>query len=261
MPRFVLCIFFSYSDSSSASDLFGGPAIDVEYAERGPVPEWDELHRLRQEKETLGLYLTGHPINRCLDELKMFTSSRIADLNLDKASQGRRGVEKQVVVAGLVIEIRIRNGRRDKMAFVRLDDRSGRIEVSFFGDEYDKYAELLSKDRILVVDGTLAFDDYSGEFRPSCKELYDIEQARARYSRCLELRMPRQRLAENEGIASLGQLLLPYHGGRCPVVIEFRNGKACAELRLDGSWGITTTDNCLQRLEGWAAEGNVLVRN
>lgn len=218
------------------------------------------MKRLQQEKETLGLYLTGHPINRYLDELKIFTSCRIADLNLDEATQGRRGAEKNVVIAGLVIEIRIRNGKRGKMAFVTLDDRSGRIEVSFFGDEYEKYADLLTKDRILVVDGSLAFDDYSGQLRMRCKALYDIEQARSRYARFLELRVERSLLAGGEGPAEISRLLMPYRDGGCPVVLHYVNGKARADIRLAEAWAVTPTDECLKRLEQWAGEGNVTVR-
>ncbi len=246
--------------AAGQSDLFGGPAITVEDAEREALPEWDEMHRLKHEKETLGLYLTGHPINRYLDELKIFTSCRIADLNLDNATQGRRGAEKQVVVAGLVIEIRVRNGRRGKMAFVTLDDRSGRIEVSFFGEEYEKYADLLTKDRILVVDGSLAWDDYSGQFRLRCRELYDIEHARSRYARFLELRVDRSRLAGNGGAVEISRLLMPYRDGRCPVVLNYINGKARAEIRLAQEWAVTPTDECLKRLEQWVGEGNVTVR-
>ncbi len=244
--------------AAGQADLFGGPAITVEETAREPLPEWDELHRLTQEKETLGLYLTGHPINRYLDELKVFTSCRIADLNLDSATQGRRGAEKQVVIAGLVIEIRVRNGRRGKMAFVTLDDRSGRIEVSLFGEEYEKYAELLARDRILVVDGALAFDDYSGALRLRCKALFDIQQARSRYARCLALRVGRELLAD--GGAEISRLLKPYRDGGCPVVLHYVNGKATAEIRLGDQWRVTPTDECLKRLAQWAGEGNVSVR-
>ncbi len=246
--------------AAGQSDLFGGPAVVVSDAEREAVEAWDELHRLKQEKETLGLYLTGHPINRYLDELKVFTTCRIADLNLDNATQGRRGAEKQVVVAGLVIEIRTRNGRRGRMAFVTLDDRSGRIEVSFFGEDYEKYADLLVKDRILVVDGSLAYDDYSGQFRLRCKELFDIDHARARYARFLELQVERSLLSKGEGAADISRLLMPYRDGRCPVVLKYVNGSAKAEIRLADEWAVTPTDECLQRLEKWAGEGKVVVR-
>jgi DNA polymerase-3 subunit alpha len=245
--------------AAGQTDLFGSAATVIEETAREPQPEWDDRHKLQQEKETLGLYLTGHPINRYLDELKIFTTCRISELNLDNAQQGRRGSEKSVVVAGLVIEIRTRNGRRGRMAFVTLDDRSGRIEVAFFGSDYEKYANLLVKDRILVVGGTLAFDEYSGEFRLKCNEVNDIEHARARYARFLELRIKRSQVAVDKG-EEISRMLRPYREGQCPVVLSYENGNARAELRLSDDWRITPTDECLHRLEQWAGEGNVKVR-
>ena len=239
-------------------DMFGSAATVIEETAREPLPEWDERHKLQQEKETLGLYLTGHPINRYLEELKIFTSCRISDLNLDNAQQGRRGSEKNVVIAGLVIEIRTRNGRRGRMAFVTLDDRSGRIEVAFFGDEYEKYANLIVKDRILVVGGTLAFDEYSGAFRLRCNELNDIEHARARYARFLEVKIERSHIGGDTG-ETMSQLLQPYREGRCPVVLNYGNGNARAEIRLSDEWRITPTDECLLRLEQWVGEGKVRI--
>ncbi|MCK5792642.1 MAG: DNA polymerase III subunit alpha, partial [Ketobacter sp.] len=109
-------------------DMFG--AVDEE--ER-PEPEWAKVkpwsddERLNGEKETLGLYLTGHPIDQYLEEISHFTTSRIADVKPGNSRESRS------IVAGLVIAQRVmKNKRGDKMAFLTLDDKSGRLEISIF---------------------------------------------------------------------------------------------------------------------------------
>jgi DNA polymerase-3 subunit alpha len=246
---------------SGQVDLFGGTGAAAEEYTRDAVPEWDEEQRLHEEKETLGLYLTGHPIERYLHELKIFTTARISALNLEGAQADTgRGQQKEVVVAGLVIEIRTRNTRRGRMAFITLDDRSGRIELTLFGDDFEKYANLLIKDRILVVAGSLGFDNFSGQYRLRANELYDMDQARARYARFLEVLLTHEETRSAFSRETFSELLQPYRDGHCPVVIRYDNGHAEAEIKLGDEWSITPTDDCLKRLRKFVGNMQVNVR-
>ena len=241
-------------------DLFGGAAAVIEEAPMPEIPEWPEEKRLRAEKETLGLYLTGHPILRFLPEIEHFTSSRISVLNEAAAPENGTGRcnEREVVVAGLVVNIRTRNGRGGRMAFVTLDDRSGRIEVSLFGKEYEQYGNLLVKDQILVVAGSLGFDDFTGQYRLRGKEVFSIEQARAKYARYLAISLDRKK-THNGIVQHLAESLVPYRDGNCPVVVRYRNGKAQADLKLGKAWRVMPTDECLARLRKLAGDDNVTV--
>jgi DNA polymerase-3 subunit alpha len=195
-----------------------------------------------------------------LPELKIFTTARISGLNLDAPqSNSGYGQKKEVVVAGLVMEIRTRNTRRGRMAFVTLDDRSGRIELTLFGDDFDKYANLLIKDRILVVAGSLGFDNFSGQYRLRANEIYDMDQARARYARFLEIFLSHDQM-RSSAHEKFSELLQPYRDGRCPVVIRYDNGNAKAEIKLGDKWKVTPSDDCLKRLRSFAGEDKVNIR-
>ena len=263
LPDALSCADQFQRDAASGQvDLFGGPVIvEADEQIRDPLPEWDEDERLRLEKETLGLYLSGHPIERHLDELKVFTSARLSELEADNSAQPgrRRGNDKPVVVAGLLIAIRTRNTARGRMAFLTLDDQSGRVEVAVFGDGYEKYANLLVKDQIIVVAGSLGYDDFAGQLRIRADEIFSIEQARARYARFLELQLDQQKL-NNGAIHELQNLLTAYRNGLCPIVIQYRNPQARAELKLGQAWRITPTDECLDRLRHFAGDDKVHVR-
>ncbi len=226
------------------NDLFGGlagPAPGTSPLAEDDVAPWSETQRLQGEKETLGLYLTGHPIQRYEKELSHFITARISELNPAR--------DQTVVLAGLVVAIRAMNSRRgERMAFVTLDDRSGRIELAVFAEAYRRYRDLLTKDRLIVVSGTVSVDEYSGGFRMSVDEVYDIVQARAHYARRLEVDLKSQML--KDGIdRTLAEILRPYRAGECPVWINYRNGRARAALVLGRDWRVHPADELLHRLE------------
>jgi DNA polymerase-3 subunit alpha len=213
------------------------------------VPPWSEDLRLEGEKETLGLYLTGHPIARYELELKRFIDNTLAEL---KPSE-----DKTVVVAGLVVGMRTMQTRRgDRMAFVTLDDRTGRLELAVFSDLFERYRELLNKDALLVVEGQVSVDEYSGGFKMSAERLYSIDQARGSFASRVEIDLE-PAFAGSAFIAELKQILKPATPGSCAVALNYSNGEAQVELVLGPEWKVTPTSELLDRLTGLAGAGRV----
>ncbi|MEJ2345149.1 MAG: DNA polymerase III subunit alpha [Gammaproteobacteria bacterium] len=243
-------------------DLFGGddsaelapPAALVE------LPEWDEDQRLSGEKETLGLYLTGHPIDRYEEELSKVTSGRIAELVAGGDAWGGAGAqERSVVVAGLVIAVRAVNTRRGgRMGILTLDDRTARIEATLFPEVFDQYRSIIAKDRIVVVQGMLGLDDYSGGYRLTGESVYTIDQARERFARRLVIELPDER-SGNGFVRSLAEVLTPFREGHCPVWIDYRAATARARLPLGQEWRVRPTDELLSRLRELAGPERVQV--
>ena len=209
------------------------------------LPEWSEAVRLAGERETLGLYLTGHPIAEYERELRPIISGRIADVGGAKPvgaggeEKGNpwRGPGRSVTVAGLVLEIRKRGGRT---SFI-LDDRSGRLEVTMFEDVYQQYRTLVAKDAILVVEGSLRWDDFIDDWRLAAKKIMDVDQAREQYARNLVLRWPAAMARNGDAgklVSALEQALQPSRGGRCAVAIRFATGDAAAVLQFGEQWKV-----------------------
>lgn len=223
------------------------------------LEEWDEEQRLAAEKETLGLYLTGHPILRYEAELSRFTSGRIADFigDEDTGNNGRGKREQSVILAGLVIAQRLTTTKRGgKIAFVTLDDRSGRIEITLFSETFQQFRDLLVKDRLVVVEGTLSFDDYSGRQRLMVERVLNIEQARTQFARHLRITLHGSP-ASGDLAGKLVKALDPFRGGTTPVWIHYRNESATTTLMLDTSWNIVPSDELLMRLTKLEAAENV----
>jgi DNA polymerase-3 subunit alpha len=242
-------------------DMFGGgddrpPAASHDIPAQ---PEWDEEALLAGEKETLGLYLSGHPIDRYLDELGHFTGGRLADQCGRLESLGRRRSENaDELFAGLVAGVRTKNTSSGKMAFVTLDDRSGRVEVKIGPELFARRGPRIVRDKVLVVEGDLQVDDFSGGYQVGARELYTIDDARERFARQLKLRVDAG-AAGNGFVEHLEETLLPYRAGHTPVAVEYRRADAKAMLRLGEHWQIHPTDELLHRLRQLAGEGAVSV--
>jgi len=222
-------------------------------------PEWDDDERLQGEKETLGLYLTGHPINGFEAELSAMVPARIGPL-LDGvrglASPGvtpLRGNDRDTrTVVGLVLEVRINKTPRGRMAAVRLDDRTGRIEVTVFAELYERVRDLLIPDRILAVTGSLTFDQYRDGWSLRANEVKPLEAARAERADHLLLHLnlacAERYAGAQRQIAALHEALAPYRrpDQGLAVHLHYRQPRASGILRL--GWRVDPADALLKRL-------------
>ncbi len=230
------------NSQAGLQDMFGfeetsGENIKTHYEIQ---PEWNDDERLRGEKETLGLYLTGHPIEKYMVELKQFITSRLVDIDPSR--------EQNVLVAGLIVAMQVRNTRRgDRIAFITLDDRSARREVVVYSEEYQRFQHLLAKDKLLVLKGTVGTDEYSNRERFKVDEIYDIDQARNRFVKQLVISVDAEQ-AGNGFVGTLATVLKPFCEGSCPVAVTYRGGQAQAILPLGKEWNVQPTDTLLQRL-------------
>ena len=258
----------SRDQDTGQNDLFGEPEVaEALPTSRHILPEWDEEQRLQGEMDALGLYLTGHPIERYNVELANIVTGRLAEISGMSASlpapagkPGRPGSnEKPVTIAGLVMSMRIRKTQRGgKIAFLTLDDRTARLDVRVFPEVYEKYEALVGKNKVLVVQGGLGVDDYSGGFQVTAQSIYDINQAREMYARQLVVGVGSQ-LAGNGFIGTLADILQPFREGHTRVCIDYRGGEAQARVALGEQWTVHPTDELLHRLRDLAGKDSVRV--
>lgn len=240
-------------------DLFGSAAdedFNMAPVDQIEVPEWDDEQRLHAEKETLGLYLTGHPIERYEAELRNFTEcsfSKLADLIEPAAAGGGGGYQKrrnapEYCLAGLMIGLRARKTKSgNKIVSAILDDRTARIEVQIYEDIYEQFGYLLNKDKLIVVEGPVVYDEYFGGHRVTAKNIYDIDTARERFAKRVDIQLKPEQAA-NGFMSGLAETLKPFTEGRCPVWIHYSTSEARASLALDESWNVQPTDELMNRL-------------
>ncbi len=235
--------------AAGQDDLFGGvsapaggetpTALDL-----AAVPDWPPAQRLAGERETLGLYLTGHPIAEVEAELRQLAPLCIAELGGPRPGPEARGAPaRNVTVAGLVMEIR----RRGPRMTLLLDDKSGRIEVSLFDDVWQLHRAVIAKDAILVVEGQLRFDEFIEDWRINARRLTPIDALREREARRLLIRLPHSGGAERL-LERLEQALRPCRGGSCGVAVQYIGDGARATLALPEEWSVRPTRALLEEL-------------
>ncbi len=226
------------------NDLFGDAGTA-----RPPPPqavqceEWSEAERLLGEKETLGLYLTGHPITQFEGELAQFTSHRLTDV--------RPNAARGVVVAGLVVMLRTLNSRNGRMAVITLDDRTARLEAVLYAETLERCREVLAKDALVIAEGEVASDNYTGRHSLTVKNLYDLERARERYATHLSIELTAQQIG-GAFVDKLTDVLSPYRQGSVPVCINYRGANAAARLALGDAWRIRPSESLLKGLAALA---------
>ncbi|HYM34776.1 MAG TPA: DNA polymerase III subunit alpha, partial [Steroidobacteraceae bacterium] len=254
----------STAKAAGQNDMFGLALAPVaKTAEPIEIlPEWSETIRLTGERETLGLYLTGHPIAQYESAIQAITSGRIADVAGAKPAggggeSGFRYQGKPVTVAGLIIDVRKRGNRITLM----LDDRSARLEVSMFEETFQQYRTLIAKDQIVVIEGNLRFDDFIEDWRLNAKRIIDIEQAREKLARRLDIRWPESAAngSAQTFIISLQGVLKDYRRGQCSVAVHYRSSDARAALTLPDEWSVRPTRELMERLERLVGRDGVKV--
>ncbi|OCQ50706.1 DNA polymerase III subunit alpha [Photorhabdus australis subsp. thailandensis] len=232
------------AEAIGQTDMFGVLAEAPEEIERSyaNVPQWPEQVVLDGERETLGLYLTGHPITRYLKEVERYTNGlRLKDVN--PTSRGQVTTVVGLVLASKVIMTK----RGNRIGLCTLDDRSGRLEVMLFSDALEKYRHLLEQDRILIATGQVSFDDFNGGLKMTARELMDISEAREKYARGLAISLL-DRQIDDQLLNRLRGTLEPYRSGTIPVHLYYQREDARARLRFGAMWRVTPTDNLLTDL-------------
>ena len=235
-------------------DLFAlGDPADVAEASAAAVPaqpEWGESLRLAGERETLGLYLTGHPLARYEKDLARFVTARIADLLSDRPSQGspERGFfgGRSAAVAGYIHEIRKRGNRTS----IVLDDRTGRMEVTFFDEVLQKFRDLIVKDALVLVEGQLRFDEQGDTWRLSAKQVTELDRAREQQAQRIVLVWPRAN-GSDQGLMlqRLAETLAAHRPGPCAVGVRYSGARAVGSLELGAEWKVRASPALIEALE------------
>lgn len=225
---------------SGQVDLFAEYLFVDEEQHYVKVTPWSEEQRLLGEKETLGWYISGHPMARFERELSHFVTSAIADLKPDR--------EKTVLVAGYVVAVKIMQTKSGgRMAFLSLSDRTGRIELAVFPQLFENCRELLVKDKLLVVEGEVTIDEFTEDYKISARQLYDMDQVREKFVNHLIISLKKQQV-QPDFFGSLQNILKLFVKGKCPIIIRYEGEEETAKLALGDEWRVTLNQDLLESL-------------
>jgi DNA polymerase-3 subunit alpha len=237
--------------STGQNDLFGGAVVASSQADHFSIaPEWTEEERLAGEKDTLGLYLSGHPITRFEVELDRFTSVRLCDLRA-------RSGETQIV-AGLVVSLRTLNSRSGRMAVITIDDRTARMDAVIYAELFGSHRDLLVKDKLLVLEGEVGVDDFTGGSSMTVQKLSDLDTARETFARNVVIKLGEDRIG-NGLLDEIRDAITVYRHGKTGLCIDYLRPDAAVRLPLGDDWRVHPTQELLKRLSDLVGSESVEV--
>ncbi|GAP66527.1 DNA-directed DNA polymerase III PolC [Mizugakiibacter sediminis] len=235
-------------------DMFGAASAAPTPIELPTAADWPLEQKLAGERETLGHYLSGHPTDAWRDVLAQLATCPLGEIEQryqpprprrddgDEGNRFRRGPETPWIVAGQVVAVRKRG---DAMAFVQIEDGSGRIEVSFFREACQEYGPLLTRDALLVIEGGLSIDEFAGGFQLRARRVWSLGEACERHARLLRVTLN----GVGPGFAeTLKQALAAYRGGQTPLRLAYANTRGRAELELGDAWRVRAQPDLLRAL-------------
>jgi len=232
------------NEDAGMVDMFGElMAEDTDrdvYEDYRHIREWSPKEKLAKEKDTLGLFLTGHPIEEYEKEVKSIVTCRLKDLEPDRT--------KTYLIAGLVMDVRTMQSKKgDTLAFLALDDRTARIEVGLFGDLYAENKDWLKSDVLVVAETEVSYDNYSGGIRCRVKSLIDVERARNKYAKYVRVKLLNEQDTKRFN-SILGEQSLTFSPEGVPLLIDYQREDARGRVKLGDNWKLTPDDTNVSAL-------------
>ena len=215
---------------------------------------WSIKERLTLEKGALGFYLSGHLFDQSADEVRRFAKRRIADLLDSREPQ---------LLAGIVSDLRVINGQRGRVAIFKLDDKTEPIEAVANEDLLNANRDLLKDDELIIVQGKVQPDRFSGGLRLTVAQVWDLAGARCRFGKFL-------RVAVNGSVPPVAEVLRDFPSRRISseqgdltqgltVRLQLQRESASGELDLGDSARFYPTDAALDRWRAGARDGHAMV--
>lgn len=238
---------------SGQQDFFGLAMVSTEQ-EITQQADWPTLQRLQAEKEVLGFYLSGHPLENYAQELSYFITSNLYECSL-KAGHS-------LTIAGWVLSIRsLWTKRGDRMAILNVEDASGRLEVTLFSDVYASYRDKLNKDKLLIIEGESQQDELTGNMRVLAKKILDISEAREIYAKRLLIKLSKP-LIKSGQLETLKEKMSTFCPGLCSTVIEYHHPVLHSRLQLclGEEWTVKPSDDLLTILRQLFGDESVVIQ-
>ncbi|OGW58905.1 MAG: DNA polymerase III subunit alpha [Nitrospirae bacterium RIFCSPHIGHO2_02_FULL_42_12] len=241
----------SYQKSKNQVSIFDTLTPEDQGNPSGLIPnidEWDEHILLKNEKETIGFYITGHPLARFEAVIKKH--SQITTKDIAELDDG-----KEVVICGIITEIKTTLTKKgDKMAYARIEDMDGFAEVIIFPDTYKASSDILAEDKPVIIIGSINKSDAG--FKIKSSKIQDLLTAPVKKDTRVDIRLHSVGLTQDDLKALKG--ILKEHSGAYPVYIHIISNQKEYILALDNSMRINPSNNLITAVETRFGKNSIL---
>ncbi|HNJ83054.1 MAG TPA: DNA polymerase III subunit alpha, partial [Piscinibacter sp.] len=256
-----IALAFDYADTQAANADQGGlfdfgdsHAASTQEPELIAAEPWSIKERLGFEKVALGFYLSGHLFDQSGDEVRRIARRRNADVVDSREPQ---------LLAGIVGDLRVVNGQRGRVAIFKLDDKTEAIEAVANEELLNAHRELLKDDELIIVQGKVQPDRFSGGLRLNVTQVWDLAAARCRFGKYL-------RVEVNGSIPPVAEVLRDYPSRRLQtehgdlpqgltIRLALQRERASGEVDLGDAARFYPTDEAIARWRSSASQGRAEV--
>jgi DNA polymerase-3 subunit alpha len=234
---------FDQLDAVEASEVNGGSSFQIPN-----LPEWDRKELLSIEKETLGFYITGHPLHGYADKLKLVTNANSTTLSTKRDKE-------TITIAGVISSLTERLTRKkDVMCNVVLEDLQGSVSIIFWADVYKKFYELLHADEPVVIQGNIDVGDES--LKIIAQDVFTLTKALENPYKQVRFMIDTDKVSP-EDIKTLYDTIKKYNG-KYEGYIHILNGKSETIVRLGDETKLDICERLQREADGILGEGSTI---
>lgn len=222
------------SSPNMTGSLFGDDDVDMVPAP--DIPEWHSKERLAGERATLGLYLSGHPLDEYKDEVAHLvdgTLAELTDLTIDPESEGENKsfTSRPVTVVGHIMSMEVKSGKKGHSAYLVLDDGTRQIDVSVYSKAYGEHMHMLHVDSNIIIEGSLRLDRQSGRHKIIAYNVKSIDMLRENRVSHVLLNLNPENMSQDH-VSRLKSIIDQHDEGGCRIKALYKSDQIEKEVVL-----------------------------
>ncbi len=246
---------YQNAKGSQENSLFGDFDESLNTAGRPPIkpaPRWNDIERLDRERDLVGMYLSGHPLDPYFVELRYGCSQTLKEFNEEGPVEDR-----ELTLAGLVCDYQIKQGRKGPFGILKIEDYSASAEFALFGQDYIDYGKFGIKGTPIIIRGRYGRRFANSDIRFQIASITLLEQQKGKLVSGITLNLDTEQINENlHGV--LNDIMKSSTDNRTPLYLRIQDHELNRSIRLSTAVKMPVTRHSLTTLEEMAIDFDIV---
>lgn len=235
-------------------DIFDKKEQDITHIIKN-IPELSKQEILKGEKDTLGIYLTGHPTYEYSKEIEFYTNKSNTKIIQHQLKNNK------LKIIGLLSSIKIIiTKNKKKICLCTIEDAQGQIEIVLFSKTLEKHKHLLKKDKIVFIEGKIKFDHFNSSYKIIVFKMKKLSQIREKHTKHITINLENKQI-KNSTLEKISNILNNYSKGKTPLYINIQNTKYNKNIiKYKKNWTIFPSNSCLNKIKHIVGKNKIKIK-